>query len=52
MKVELKKQIAAKKIKIDGMAAQIAATKCSWWDAMLTLGISCIIKGKEQAKLK
>ena len=37
---------------MESMEAQIAATKCSWWDAMLTLGISCIIKGKEQSKLK
>ena len=47
MKVELKRRIKDKKIKMDGLEAQIKATKCSWWSAILTLGIDCIMKGKE-----
>lgn len=42
MKVELKHQIDRAKVKIDSVEKEIAAAKCSWWSAILTLGIACI----------
>jgi len=49
MKVELKRQIDRAKLKIADMEKQIKAAKCSWWSAILTLGIACIKAGKARA---
>lgn len=52
IKVTLKKRIEKKKVEIKDLEAQIAASKCGFWDALLTVGISCIIKGNAKAELE
>lgn len=52
MKVELRNQINRAKLKIDTMEKEIAAAKCSWWSAILTLGIACIKAADARNQLK
>jgi hypothetical protein len=52
MKVELKRDIDRKQIKITDLEKQLKALKCEWWKALLTLGIACIKIGKARSELE
>lgn len=48
----LKTRMEEKKIKIQEMEAKLKEAHCGFWDAMFTLGISCIKAGNMRAELE